>query len=97
MLGFVVVIICYLLVCFLLYILIKLFGFVSESKLLYVVIWWFFSIIIILFGVYLFLCFVGFIDFVVVIMSGIGLVGFILGFVFWDIVENFILSMLFSV
>ncbi|MCF2900131.1 mechanosensitive ion channel family protein [Pseudoalteromonas sp. OFAV1] len=96
-LGLVAVIICYLLARPLSYILIKPLGFVSESKLLHVVTRRFFSIIIILFGVYLFLRLAGLTDFAVAIMSGTGLVGLILGFAFRDIAENFISSMLLSV
>lgn len=43
---------------------------------------------------YIFLKLLGLIEFVVVIMSGIGVLGLILGFVFWDIVENMIVSLL---
>ncbi|MAD03280.1 MULTISPECIES: mechanosensitive ion channel domain-containing protein [unclassified Pseudoalteromonas] len=96
-LGIVAIIICYLLARPLSYLLIKPLGFVSESKLLHVVTRRFFSIIIILFGVYLFLRLAGLTSFAVAIMSGTGLVGLILGFAFRDIAENFISSMLLSV
>ena len=96
-LGIVAIIICYLLARPLSYVLIKPLGFVSESKLLHVVTRRFFSIVIILFGVYLFLRLAGLTSFAVAIMSGTGLVGLILGFAFRDIAENFISSMLLSV
>ncbi len=96
-LGITAIIICYLLARPLSYLLIKPLGFVSESKLLHVVTRRFFSIIIILFGVYLFLRLAGLTSFAVAIMSGTGLVGLILGFAFRDIAENFISSMLLSV
>ncbi|MCO7207891.1 mechanosensitive ion channel domain-containing protein [Pseudoalteromonas sp. B5MOD-1] len=96
-LGIVAIIVCYFLARPLSYLLIKPLGFVSESKLLHVVTRRFFSIIIILFGVYLFLRLAGLTSFAVAIMSGTGLVGLILGFAFRDIAENFISSMLLSV
>ena len=96
-LGIVAIMICYLLARPLSYLLIKPLGFVSESKLLHVVTRRFFSIIIILFGVYLFLRLAGLTSFAVAIMSGTGLVGLILGFAFRDIAENFISSLLLTV
>jgi small-conductance mechanosensitive channel len=55
------------------------------------------SILIILFGLYLFLRFAGLSEFAVAILSGTGVLGLIIGFAFKDIAENFISSLLLSV
>lgn len=96
-LGVLAIIGCYFLARPLSYLLIKPLGYVSESRLLHVVTRRFISILIILFGVYLFLRLAGLTQFAVAVMSGTGLLGLILGFAFRDIAENFISSMLLSV
>ncbi|MFU2508430.1 MAG: mechanosensitive ion channel family protein [Pseudoalteromonas prydzensis] len=96
-LGIVAIVLCYLLARPLSYLFVKPIGYVSESRLLHVVTRRFISIVIILFGVYLFLRLAGLTEFAVAVMSGTGLIGLILGFAFRDIAENFISSMLLSV
>lgn len=54
-------------------------------------------LLIILLGVYLFLCLVGLTGFAVAILSGTGVGGIIIGFAFRDIAENFIASLLLSI
>lgn len=96
-LGVLAIMGCYFLARPLSYLLLKPLGYVSESRLLHVVTRRFISILIILFGVYLFLRLAGLTQFAVAVMSGTGLLGLILGFAFRDIAENFISSMLLSV
>ncbi|MCQ8879968.1 mechanosensitive ion channel family protein [Pseudoalteromonas shioyasakiensis] len=96
-LGVLAIIGCYFLARPLSYLLLKPLGYVSESRLLHVVTRRFISILIILFGIYLFLRLAGLTQFAVAVMSGTGLLGLILGFAFRDIAENFISSMLLSV
>jgi small-conductance mechanosensitive channel len=69
----------------------------SASQLIQVVSRRLFHILIVLFGLYLFLRFAGLSDFAVAILSGTGVVGLIIGFAFRDIAENFISSLLLSV
>lgn len=96
-LGVVAIVVCYFIARPLSYLFVKPISYVSESRLLHVVTRRFISIVIILFGVYLFLRLAGLSEFAVAVMSGTGLVGLILGFAFRDIAENFISSMLLSV
>ncbi|MCE0558015.1 mechanosensitive ion channel domain-containing protein [Motilimonas sp. E26] len=97
LLGVVAIISSYFLAKPLSYLLLKPLGYISESRLLYVVTRRFISILIILFGVYLFLKLAGLTQYAVAVMSGTGLLGLILGFAFKDIAENFISSLLLSV
>ncbi|MGO2290883.1 MAG: mechanosensitive ion channel family protein [Pseudoalteromonas sp.] len=97
LLGVVVIIGCYFLARPLSKIIIKPLGYMSESHLLNLVARRFVSILIIFFGIYIFLRLVGLTQFAVAVMSGTGLLGLILGFAFRDIAENFISSMLLSV
>lgn len=97
LLGVVVIIGCYFLARPLSKIIIKPLGYVSESHLLNLVARRFVGILIIFFGIYIFLRLVGLTQFAVAVMSGTGLLGLILGFAFRDIAENFIASMLLSV
>ncbi|MBQ4833844.1 mechanosensitive ion channel family protein [Pseudoalteromonas sp. MMG010] len=77
--------------------LIKPILYMSDSKLLHLVIRRGISILILLLGMYLFLRLAGLTEFAVAVMSGTGLIGLILGFAFRDIAENFIASLLLSV
>ncbi|MCG9767167.1 mechanosensitive ion channel family protein [Pseudoalteromonas piscicida] len=96
-LGIMVVVLCYYLARPISYLLIKPIGYVSKSRLLHLVTRRFISVLVIFFGIYIFLRLAGLSEFAVAVMSGTGLVGLILGFAFRDIAENFISSMLLSV
>lgn len=76
---------------------IKPIDYMTDSKLVHLVVRRAISTLIILFGVYLFLRLAGLTEFAVAIMSGTGLIGLILGFAFRDIAENFIASLLLSI
>jgi small-conductance mechanosensitive channel len=78
-------------------ILIKPIDYMTDSKLVHLVVRRGISILILLLGVYLFLRLAGLTEFAVAVMSGTGLIGLILGFAFRDIAENFISSLLLSV
>ena len=97
LLGILAVTCCYFIARPLSYLLLKPLGYVSESRLLHLVVRRFISTLIILFGLYIFLRLAGLTEFAVAVMSGTGLVGLILGFAFKDIAENFISSLLLSV
>ncbi len=77
--------------------LIKPFGYVSQSPLIRSVFRRAISVLIMLFGLYIFLKMAGLTEFAVAIVSGTGLIGLILGFAFKDIAENFISSLLLTV
>lgn len=96
-LGMLVITGCYFIAKPLSKFLIKPLSYISESHLLNLVARRFISIVIVLFGIYIFLRLAGLTEFAVAIMSGTGLLGLILGFAFRDIAENFISSMLLSV
>lgn len=97
LLGILAVTCCYFIARPLSYVLLKPLGYVSESRLLHLVVRRFISTLIILFGLYIFLRLAGLTEFAVAVMSGTGLLGLILGFAFKDIAENFISSLLLSV
>lgn len=77
--------------------LIKPFGYVSESPLIRSVVRRAISVLIMLLGLYIFLKMAGLTEFAVAIVSGTGIIGLILGFAFKDIAENFISSLLLTV
>ncbi|GAA59137.1 mechanosensitive channel protein [Pseudoalteromonas sp. BSi20652] len=97
LLGVVLLVLSYLISGPLSRLLIKPIDYMTDSKLVHLVIRRSISTLIILFGVYLFLRLAGLTQFAVAIMSGTGLIGLILGFAFRDIAENFIASLLLSV
>lgn len=72
-------------------------SYVSSSQLIRLVVRRTISVLIILFGIYLFLRFAGLSEFAIAILSGTGVMGLIIGFAFKDIAENFISSLLLSV
>ncbi|WJG10117.1 mechanosensitive ion channel family protein [Aliiglaciecola sp. LCG003] len=95
--GFVLFVIIFLAARPLSELLVKPLRFVSSSQLIQVVVRRLVSILIILFGLYLFLRFAGLSEFAVAILSGTGVMGLIIGFAFKDIAENFISSLLLSI
>ncbi|PKH89850.1 mechanosensitive ion channel protein [Pseudoalteromonas sp. 78C3] len=97
LLGIMLLVLSYLISGPLSRLLIKPIDYMTDSKLVHLVIRRSISTLIILFGVYLFLRLAGLTQFAVAIMSGTGLIGLILGFAFRDIAENFIASLLLSV
>jgi len=76
--------------------LIKPISFISDSRLVQIVIRRFIALFIILIGLYFFLRIAGLTQIAVAIISGTGVVGLVLGFAFKDIAENFISSLLIS-
>ena len=97
LLGVFAVMCCYFIARPLSFLLLKPLGYMSENRLLHIVVRRSISTLIILFGLYIFLRLAGLTQFAVAIMSGTGLLGLILGFAFKDIAENFISSLLLSV
>ncbi|HDY91178.1 MAG TPA: mechanosensitive ion channel family protein, partial [Pseudoalteromonas sp.] len=97
LLGVILLVLSYLISGPLSRLLIKPIDYMTDSKLVHLVVRRSISTLIILFGVYLFLRLAGLTQFAVAIMSGTGLIGLILGFAFRDIAENFIASLLLSV
>lgn len=77
--------------------LVKPLTYAHTSTLIKVVIRRIISLIIILFGLYLFLRMAGLSTFAVAILSGTGVAGLIIGFAFKDIAENFMSSLLLSI
>ncbi|MFT7568982.1 MAG: small conductance mechanosensitive channel, partial [Pseudoalteromonas distincta] len=97
LLGIILLALSYLIAGPLSRLLIKPIDYMTDSKLVHLVVRRSISTLIILFGVYLFLRLAGLTEFAVAIMSGTGLIGLILGFAFRDIAENFIASLLLSI
>ncbi|MEL0648560.1 mechanosensitive ion channel domain-containing protein [Pseudoalteromonas agarivorans] len=97
LLGFILLAVSYFIASPLSKILIKPIDYMTDSKLVHLVVRRGISILILLLGMYLFLRLAGLTEFAVAIMSGTGLIGLILGFAFRDIAENFIASLLLSV
>jgi len=97
LLGVILLVLSYLISGPLSRLLIKPIDYMTDSKLVHLVVRRSISTLIILFGAYLFLRLAGLTQFAVAIMSGTGLIGLILGFAFRDIAENFIASLLLSV
>lgn len=77
--------------------LIKPLKYAHTSQLISVVIRRLISLVIVLFGIYLFLRMAGLSAFAVAILSGTGVAGLIIGFAFKDIAENFMSSLLLSI
>ena len=90
LLGVILLVLSYLISGPLPRLLIKPIDYMTDSKLVHLVVRRSISTLIILFGAYLFLRLAGLTQFAVAIMSGTGLIGLILGFAFRDIAENFI-------
>ncbi len=95
--GLVLLIIFYLLSGPLSRILVRPLTYANSSALIKMVTRRIISMVIILFGVYLFLRLVGLSTFAVAILSGTGVAGLIIGFAFKDIAENFMSSLLLSI
>jgi len=77
--------------------LIKPLKYAHTSMLIKVVVRRLISLVIILFGLYLFLRMAGLSSFAVALLSGTGVAGLIIGFAFKDIAENFMSSLLLSI
>lgn len=96
-LGLVLLLGCYFLAGPVSRLLVKPLTYAHTSTLIKVVIRRIISLIIILFGLYLFLKMAGLSTFAVAILSGTGVAGLIIGFAFKDIAENFMSSLLLSI
>jgi len=96
-LGIIILFISYMAAAPLSRIFIKPIDYLTNSRLVHLVVRRSIAALIILLGVYLFLRLAGLTEFAVAVMSGTGLIGLILGFAFRDIAENFISSLLLSV
>jgi len=96
-LGIIILFMSYIVAAPLSRVFIKPIDYLTDSRLVHLVVRRCIAALIILLGVYLFLRLAGLTEFAVAVMSGTGLVGLILGFAFRDIAENFISSLLLSV